>query len=175
VVLDGRVKLTLHSSAGTELQLAVVEPGELFGELSALDGQPRPFNATALDDSEVLALRPETVLTAVKSTPWLALWLVRALGEQLRAGYEFIGDTVFLDVAGRLAKKLLDLSEADDAEESETPVGIPFTQRDLAGMLGVTRETVNKNLAAFRARGAIEVRRRRIVVRHREALRRRIY
>jgi len=176
VVADGRVKLVLQSAAGTELQLAMVEPGELFGELSALDSLPRPFAAIALVPTETLVLGQEALLTAVKSSSRLSLWLMRGLVEQVRCGYEFIEDTVFLDVAGRLAKTLLDLSEpSSDGADPEEGIEIPFTQRDLAGMLGVTRETVNKNLAAFRARGIIEVKRRRIVIRRPDALRRRIY
>jgi CRP-like cAMP-binding protein len=176
LILRGRLKVTLPSAHGEGLLVAVLEAGEAFGELAFMDGRPQPFTVTAAKPTELLALRREELEPLAHIRSSLESELLATLYEQLRDAYEAVEDVVYLDVAGRLAKRLLKLAERYGRE---TPlgvmIGLPLTQGDLAAMLGVTRETVNKHLKIFRSRGLINLQAQRLIVRRPEELRRRIY
>ena len=102
--------------------------------------------------------------------------MLQVLARRLRETDELVEDAIFLDVPGRLAKKLLELAEDYGREGPDgTVIGIRLTQSDLAAMVGATRESVNKHLSAFRARGTIVVERQAITIRRPEDLQRRIY
>ena len=176
LILRGRLKVTLPSSHGESLLVAVLEAGEAFGELAFLDQRPQPFTVIAANPTELLAVRREELEPLALLRPNLESELLATLYEQLRDAYETVEDVIYLDVAGRLAKKLLKLAERYGRETPKgIMIGLRLTQGDLAAMLGVTRETVNKHLKIFRARGLINLQAQRVVVRRPEDLRRRIY
>jgi len=176
MIARGRVKVILYSRDGEEALGTVLGPGEVLGSTSVIDGRPRSVTATADERTEVLILPRDALEHLVATSPVVATDIYRLLVRQLRRSYAFIEDTIFLDVAGRVAKKLLELAEAYGEEmDGGLVIDLPLTQLELATMVGVTRETVNKHLGAFRARGIIDVRDHRIVIRQPETLRRRIY
>lgn len=143
LVLSGRVAIAQESDDGRESLLAVLGPGELFGEMGFLDGYNRSAQARALEESQVLMVPYAELRLLYESNP-SALWsAVALLARRLRAMDQALSDTVFLDVMGRTAKRLLDM--AGDADEFE----MPLTQEELASMVGASRERVNKAIHAF--------------------------
>ena len=147
LVLSGRVAIAQESDDGRESLLAVLGPGELFGEMGFLDGYNRSAQARALEESQVLMVPYAELRLLYESNP-SALWsAVALLARRLRAMDQALSDTVFLDVMGRTAKRLLDM--AGDRDEFE----MPLTQEELASMVGASRERVNKAIHAFEKLG----------------------
>jgi CRP-like cAMP-binding protein len=176
MVVQGRAKILLPGDERKRVVLRVLERGDLFGEQSLFDGSPRAATVVAAELTDVLAFDRHEFLGLLQTHPQLALELLRVLSQRLRDANGFIEDTVFLDVAARLAKKLLELSEAYGRDSMlGTIIALRITQHDLAAMLGVTRESVNKHLQAYRARGIIDFDRQRIVILRPSELQRRIY
>jgi CRP-like cAMP-binding protein len=167
VVLRGRVAIANKSFDGRESVVALMEPGDLFGEMGMRDGRPRSAEGRALEPSEVLVLEYGPVRTLLEQHPELLWGVVRMLADRLRGMDEALADSVFLDVTGRTAKRLLEL--ANGASEFLLPV----TQEELAGMVGASRERVNKAIASFIRLGWLEQadRRYRILQRDRLELR----
>jgi CRP-like cAMP-binding protein len=150
VVTSGRIAISTRASDGRESMVAIMEPRGLFGELGLFDDGPRSAEARALTDSEVIAVRYDEVRAALADRPEVLWTIVRLLATRLRATDEALADAVFLDVPARTAKRLLDL--AGEADEFQ----LPMTQEDLAGLVGASRERVNKALAMFTRLGWIE-------------------
>ena len=143
LVLSGRVAIAQESEDGRESLLAVLGPGELFGEMGFLDGYNRSAQARALEESTVLMVPYAELRRLYENNP-SALWsAVQLLARRLRAMDRALSDTVFLDVMGRTAKRLLEM--AGDEDEFE----MPLTQEELASMVGASRERVNKAIHAF--------------------------
>jgi CRP-like cAMP-binding protein len=156
VVLEGKVKLSVSSSDGRENLLSVQGPGEMFGELSLFDPGPRTATATALTDCRLFGLGHEDLKEWLTGRPELAQSLLQALAQRLRRANEAMGDLVFADVPGRVAKALLDLSVRFGVQRGDgVHVTHDLTQEELAQLVGASRETVNKALADFAGRGWI--------------------
>jgi CRP/FNR family transcriptional regulator, cyclic AMP receptor protein len=176
MITSGQVKIVLPSDSGEEALLGVLDEGEFFGELSLIDEQARSATIVATELTETLVLRREEFLKFVASSPDTAIHMLRVLSQRLRETDEFIEDAIFLDVPGRLAKKLLELASQYGRN---TPIGtviaLRMTQQELATMVGATRESVNKHLRSYRARGILEIDRQRIIILRPEELQRRIY
>ena len=165
VVSVGRIAISTRAHDGRESMVAILESGGLFGELGLFDDEPRSAEARALTDSEVIAVRYDDVRAALRERPEVLWIIVRLLAQRLRATDEALADAVFLDVPARTAKRLLEL--AGDADEFQ----LPMTQEDLAGLVGASRERVNKALAMFTRLGWVEATgRSRYRIRDREAL-----
>jgi CRP-like cAMP-binding protein len=176
LVVRGRAKVLLPGDERKRVVLRVLERGDVFGEQSLFDGSPWETTVVAAEPTETVAFDRREFLKMLQAHPELALALLRVLSQRLREANEFIEDTVFLDVAARLAKKLLELSEIYGHDSMlGTVIALRITQHDLAAMLGVTRESVNKHLQAYRARGIIDFDRQRIVILRPSELQRRIY
>ena len=158
VVTEGRIAIANKSIDGRESVVALMEPGDLFGEMPLFDGLGRSAEARALEPSTVIEI-PYAPVTPAE------LWaVVRLLASRLRSMDESLADSVFLDVTGRTAKRLLEL--ADDSDEFT----LPITQEELAGMVGASRERVNKAIASFVRLGWLEQNDRRYVITNREQL-----
>jgi CRP-like cAMP-binding protein len=151
VISEGRIAIATRSSDGRESMVAVLEAGGLFGELGLFDDEPRSADARALTDSEVLALAYDDLRSTLQTRPEILWVIVRLLAQRLRATDEALADAVFLDVPARTAKRLLELAGPDDEFQ------LPMTQEDLAGLVGASRERVNKALAMFTRLGWVEV------------------
>ena len=174
VIREGKIKLGTRSSDGRENLLAVLGPGEMIGELSLFDPGTRTATATAISDAVVLEMGHHDLQTWLSSTPAVAEHLLQALARRLRRPNEALADLVFSDVPGRVAKALLDLSSrfgrpVDDGIR----VAHDLTQEELAQLVGASRETVNKALADFAARGWVRREGRAVVLLDVERLERR--
>jgi CRP-like cAMP-binding protein len=164
VVLSGRIAIAKRSGDGRESLVALMEAGELFGEMPLFDGAPRSASARALERSEVARVPFEAVRDELEARPGL-LWEVAALfATRLRAADDALADAMLLDVTGRTAKRLLAM--AGDADE----FALPVTQEELAGLVGASRERVNKAIAAFVRLGWLDQAERRYRVVNRERL-----
>ncbi|WP_299056903.1 Crp/Fnr family transcriptional regulator [uncultured Nocardioides sp.] len=174
VVLDGKVKLGRTSSDGRENLLAVLGPGQMFGELSLFDPGPRSATVTAVTDARFASLSHEDLLRWLEGRPMVARGLLSQLAARLRKANDVVADLVFSDVPGRVAKALLDLADrfgrtADDGVH----VHHDLTQEELAQLVGASRETVNKALADFASRGWLRLEPRSVVIMDIERLGRR--
>ncbi|MEM8922422.1 MAG: Crp/Fnr family transcriptional regulator [Actinomycetota bacterium] len=155
IVLNGRIAMVNRSADGRESVVALMERGDLFGEMPLFDGLARSTDGRALESSEVIVI-PYSPLSEMYAADPSKLWrVVELLAVRLRAMNGVLADSVFLDVTGRTAKRLLEM--AGDADEFSLPV----TQEELAGMVGASRERVNKAIASFVKLGWLEQRDRR--------------
>ena len=171
VVLRGKVKLGRTSGDGRENLVAVLGPGEMFGELSLFDPGPRSAGATALVDSTLLGLSQDELTPWLATRPDVARALLRAIARRLRRTNDSMSDLVFSDVPGRVAKALLDLSARfGTAAEDGIHVAHDMTQEELAQLVGASRETVNKALADFAGRGWLRLEARAVVLTNVERL-----
>lgn len=150
VVQSGQIAIALQSIDGRESVVAVLDPPSLFGELPLFDGSPRSADARALQPTDVISVRYDDVKAVLDERPQLLWGIVRLFAERLRATDEALADAVLLDVPGRTAKRLLEL--AGEGDEITTRL----TQEELAGIIGASRERVNKALATFQRLGWIE-------------------
>lgn len=150
VVRSGRIAVGRRSVDGRESLVALMEAGDVFGEMPLFDGGNRSASARALERSEVLGIPYAAVREALDDQPRLLWDVVGLLADRLRTTDSALADAVFLDVTGRTAKRLLEL--AGDQEEFQ----LPITQEELAGLVGASRERVNKAIAAFIRLGWIE-------------------
>ncbi len=172
IVEDGAVRIYVPGTQGADLTLAMMQPGEFFGDLSLLDGRPRSASAEAARKTVLLTLEREDLTELVLSRPKAALAILRVIAERLRETDQMASDLAFLDVSGRLARRLLDLAASNGREwEDGVLINVTITQEELANMIGVTRESVNRNLGMFRRLGLISREGRRIVVRDAAGLR----
>jgi CRP/FNR family transcriptional regulator, cyclic AMP receptor protein len=158
IILSGKIKLTKAAPDGRENLLSVHGPGEMFGELSLFDPIPRTSSASAVTNAELAGVAHEDLRSWLTTRPEVAMHLLQALAKRLRRINEVKADLVFTDVPGRVAKALLDLAERFGVP---TPAGIQvnhdLTQEELAQLVGASRETVNKALADFAARGWLQL------------------
>jgi len=174
VVIDGKIKLGRTSLDGRENLLAILGPGQMFGELSLFDPGPRSATATAVTDTTLLGLGHADLLPWLTGRPEVSRGLLLQLASRLRRSNDTLADLVFSDVPGRVAKILLELSVRFGAPADEgIRVAHDLTQEELAQLVGASRETVNKALADFASRGWIRLEQRSVVLLDVERLRRR--
>ena len=174
VVLDGKIKLTRAAADGRENLLSVLGPGEMFGELSLFDPRPRTSSASAVTDATLAALAHAALLPWLNDRPEVSMHMLRALAQRLRRANDVTADLVFTDVPGRVAKALLDLADRFGRQEEDgLHVHHDLTQEELAQLVGASRETVNKALADFAARGWLQISARSVLVLDAERLRKR--
>ena len=143
IVLEGRVAIANRSFDGRESVVALMESGDLFGEMPLFRPDGRSADARVLENSSVVVIPYVPVKSLYQEHPEMLWKIVDMLAERLKVMDVALADSMFLDVTGRTAKRLLELAGAD--EEFELPV----TQEELAGMIGASRERVNKSLASF--------------------------
>lgn len=162
---SGRVKIARISEEGREVTFALLEPGEIFGELEALDDLPRDTLAEALDDSELCIMQQDTFLTLIRSKPELSFRLTKLIGFRMRQIESRVEDLVFRDVPYRLAHLLLQLSKDYG---KETPQGIllkiKITHQEIANLIGSIRETVSTILGDFKKEGLITFDGRKVIL-----------
>lgn len=165
VILTGSVKISAYAPDGREAVLAVLGPGDVFGELSLFDEAPRSADATAIEDAELLSLDDRALTEVVRANPEVAMSLLRVLSRRLRFANERFQDAAFFDVTGRVARRLADLSAQHGVGGDDgVVVDVPLSQEALAKMIGATRESVNKALAGLTRRGLVRREGRRYVV-----------
>jgi CRP-like cAMP-binding protein len=165
VIAEGKIKLGTSSGDGRENLLSILGPGEMFGELSLFDPGPRTSTATAVTDAKLLSLGQEKLLPWLVDNPKVSLQLLASLAQRLRRTNEAVGDLVFSDVPGRVAKALIDLGERFGKKTDEgLYVHHDLTQEELAQLVGASRETVNKALADFAGRNWLKLDGRAVLI-----------
>lgn len=165
VVASGGVKITLTSAEGDEAIITALKPGDFFGELAILDGHPRSTTATAIDATETLALPREAFRQLLAEDHQLVEALLTALAQELRRLTGHVEELHFLDLAGRLAMRLVHLArDADPQRATQVRLDWPFTQSDLAAMIGGTRQSVNRLMSSLIEDGLISIERDAVVI-----------
>ena len=176
MIKEGKVKICIISPDGQEVSLAVLGKGEYFGEFALLDGLPRSTDAVALEKVECYTLQRSDFLNAILKNPKIAILVLEALSKRLRTTDQMVEDLIFLDVYGRVAKKLLELADAHGVKTGEgVLIDVRLTQQELASMVGASRESVNKVLGYFTDKNFISTDKHRITIHNTNDLKRRIY
>ncbi len=175
IIVSGQAKVSYFTDEGREVLLAVRGPGDLLGELAALDGEPFSATVTALDDIEALMMTVDQFRTVLKDEPDVALSLFKTLSRRLRDADRKRIEFAAYDSVGRVASRLVELAETfgEDTYEGRR-ITLPLTQEELAGWTGSSREAVAKALHTLRNKELIETHRRGVTVKDIEGLRARI-
>lgn len=159
------MKIALPSPEGAEAIIATLRRGDFFGELALLDGAPRSATAAGLEPTETLVLSREQFRTLIETAPGLRDALYAALAHELRRLTGHVEELHFLDLAGRLAMRLVRLArDAEPNAAREISLDWPFTQEDLANMIGGTRQSVNRLLSGLVDDGLIRIERDTLVI-----------
>jgi CRP-like cAMP-binding protein len=157
VILNGRVKIHNEGPDGSDVLITVISAGEFFGELSLLDGSERSADATTLEPTEMLMLTRAELEQAIERHPRIALNMLASLATRVRQSTSSIETLSSLDVQGRVARKLLDLSEKHgEPVPTGLRINVRLTQSELAGLVGASRESVNKVIGYYRRRGYLD-------------------
>jgi CRP/FNR family transcriptional regulator, cyclic AMP receptor protein len=173
VLAEGAVKLVVRSRHGEVVELARHRPPAVFGEVALLDGGPRSASAEAIEPSLLLGIARAKVIELLRSDSGVVDALLRSLGELVRRANRQTTDLVFLDLQGRVARKLLELAEAPGTSGGTVLDQRAFTQTELAHMVGGVRQTVNLALRSLERRGLIRVSEGKIEILELDRLRRR--
>jgi CRP-like cAMP-binding protein len=166
LVAAGQVKVVLIAEDGREVILSVLGEGSFFGEMAVIDEEPRSAHVIAMDDSSLLVLRREDFHSRLRSSPEVAISLLKEISRRLRRADEKIGSLVLLDVNGRVAHLLLRMAE----DEGGDRITRKLTHHTIAQMIGSSRETVSRTIRDLADKGLVEVSRKAIVIRDRPAL-----
>jgi len=176
VIVRGKVKICLTGTDGQEIALAVLSSGDCFGELAILDGQPRSADAVALEDVEALTLQRADFHRVVMAEPRIAIQVMQVISQRLRHADEQIESLIFLDVYGRVAQKLLQLSETYGVKTPEgVRIDLRLTQQELASLVGASRESVNKVMGYFTDKKYVSTDKHKITILRLVDLKRHIY
>ena len=158
VIARGVIKIVLPSRMGDEVILAVFSEGDFFGEMSILDGMPRSADAVALEPAEVFVLNRSDFLSFLKNNEHAIQSILYSLSMRLRKTDDLLEDTCFLNISSRFAKKLVELAEIYGRQEAGAIlIDLRLTQKDLASMVGATRESINKELRGLREKGLVSI------------------
>jgi CRP-like cAMP-binding protein len=165
VILSGEVKIVLASPEGQESILIVFGDGDFFGEMALFDSKPRSADAVAVSPTTTLTLHRREFEQFVRENPEVAFPIFRALTARLRRTTHRLEDVMFLDLATRVAKKLLQLAAKHGVETARgVRIDLPLSQQELAEMVGATRPRVNEQLRRLAHDGLIEVDRQTITL-----------
>lgn len=159
----GRVKIGSSTPSGKEVTFEILDPGEIFGELEALEDSPREALAETLDDALICAIRREDFTRYLREHPGLMVRLTKLMGFRLRKIQSRVEDLVFRDVPARLAHLLLELKKTDGVPEGGG-IRVKLTHQEMANLIGCSRETVSATLGQFRKRRLIRIDGRSITI-----------
>jgi len=156
VVQAGKVKVYLSDEEGKELILNIQGPGDYFGEVALLDDAPRSASVMTLEDTRCLVVSKRDFQECLLQNPQIALVLLRDLSQRLRQLTENVKSLALMDVYGRVARTLLGLAEKRDGQ---MVIDQKLTQKDIANMVGASREMVSRILKDLTAGGYISMNR----------------
>lgn len=171
IITSGKVKISYSNPDGQEALLAILGPGDFFGELSLLDSSPRSATAEAIEPTETYTLDGGSFNMFLDHTPGFAHHVLSVLATRMRVLNAQLSDIFFLDLPARLARTLLRLADQyGKSSPSGIQIDIALTQTDLAEMTGGTRVSINKALGRFRRSKWVDVSGRHFTIRDRDAL-----
>jgi CRP/FNR family cyclic AMP-dependent transcriptional regulator len=159
-VCVGTVRISAPSEEGKDAVFNLINAGDIFGEIALLDGGTRTADAVALTDCELMRIERRDFIPLVREQPDVAIKLIEVLCSRIRNSSEQIEDVLFLDMPGRLAKTLLRLSGANEGSKRT----ISVTQREIGQIVGISRESTNKQLRAWEERNWIKLEKGSVVV-----------
>ncbi len=172
VLLRGRAKVTARGSEGADTAINVMGPGEVFGEIGILDGQPRSATVTTLEECEMAVVDKRAFHGLLAASPPVAIKLLAVLAGRFRELTIRVEDRAFLDIPARLAKQLLWLAGNHGTDSGAgVRIELKLSQQELGDFIGATRESVNKNLRDWSRSGLIKQERNHIEILNLEALR----
>lgn len=158
VIASGRLKAITSGSEGRQAALSIMGPGEVFGEVAVLDGDPRSATITALEPCELFVVQRSDLFRFLETRPKVAIKLLEVLARRLRRLSERVEDSTFLEVPERLAKQLLRLADryGRNIGSGAVRIELKLSQQELGDLVGATRESVNKQLRVWVGGGLIE-------------------
>jgi CRP-like cAMP-binding protein len=169
-LLRGTIRISVPSSEGKELLLAIIQPGEVFGELSVLDGKERSADAIAESQCTLAILDRHDILSFFERNPSAWPKLVKVLCQRLRHTDQVFAEVALLQLPARLAKSIVRLLDSHGTSAPGKMPTIRFSQRELANMVGGTRESVNRCLRNWQRNGIVQVTEGSIIIANRRAL-----
>lgn len=172
MIIAGKIKIVRQSKNGEEVILAVLSSGDFCGEMALLDGLPRSADAVAVEDTSLYVLTRNDFFSCVANNERAVKTILSTLSKRLRKADDFLADIFFLNVGSRLAKKLVELAASNGYyADEEGVIRLSTTQTTIAGMIGATRESVNKELRILREQGLVEISEKKILILDIERLR----
>jgi len=171
---SGVVKVSKYSESGKEIILAMVNPGEIFGEMALIEKAPRENVAEAIMDSYVCIVDREQFMRYLHRNPEMSLQITKIMGLKFKRLGQKVEDLVFRNVYQRLAGLLLNLVDTYGYDkQGKTYIYVKLTHYDIASLIGSTRETTTATLNEFKREGLVEFDGRRLVILNREGLKKR--
>ena len=167
IVVSGRLKVVMSDKEGQEVILAILNQGEYFGEMGLIAQAPRSATVTTIEPCELLTITRADFTKCLQGNFDLTMNVIRGLVKRLREADKKIGSLALMDVYGRVARLLLEMAETIDGQKVITK---KLTKRDIAKMIGASREMVSRVMKELQASGRIEVRAREILLRDSLAL-----
>ncbi|MBM4443777.1 MAG: Crp/Fnr family transcriptional regulator [Chloroflexi bacterium] len=165
IIRSGQVKISATSVEGEEIIMAILTPGDSFGEISLLDGQPRSASAMAMDNTQTVTLNRADFLNVMSRNPGMMGIVLASLAAGWRRTSHLLEDAMFLDIPGRLGKRLLQLAEKHGLKtEKGIEIDLHLTHNDLAAALGVSPATLKRHLRVLSDSGLIAVESRQAAV-----------
>lgn len=164
MIIAGKIKIVRHSINGDEVILAVLSAGDFCGEMALLDGLPRSADAIAVEETSLYVLTRADFFSCVASNERAVKTILSTLSKRLRKADDFLEDIFFLNVSSRLVKKLLEMVGSNVSQEEGGIIRLNITQTTIAGMIGASRESVNKELRNLREQGLIEIAEKKIMI-----------
>jgi len=173
-ILRGCVRITVPTALGDEIAVAVMKDGEFFGEMALLDGMPRSASASAGEETQLAILERSDFLKFLAKRDHAIQAILMALSWRLRKTDDLISEICFSSLSQRLAKRIMDLADDESGEgRQDSERQINMTQKELSEMLGVSRESVNKELKVLRDKEIVRTERGKIIVSDLERLKKR--
>jgi len=162
-VVTGKVRISASASDGKEVFLNIMEPGDTFGEIALLDGNPRTATASATATAELIMIMREPFLGLLQREPTLSVHLLRLLCQRIRWTSGMAEDSALLAVPARLARRLLSLGKLHGHQTAQG-LHLAISQEEVARFLGISRQVVNQYLQTWKANGWVELGRAKLII-----------
>jgi len=173
-ILRGCIKIIVTTPVGDKITVAILNDGDFFGEMALLDGMPRSADAVALEETQLAVLDRNDFLMFLSQHEHAVRAILRTLSIRLRKTDDLLSEICFLSLSARLAKRLLELAHGESADREDVSIlTMRMTQKELSNLLGVSRESVNKELKTLRDKGIVSTARSKIVILDQERLKKR--
>jgi len=174
IIVQGRIRISL-SRRLDNVTLAILGQGEFLGEMALLDELPRSADAIALEDAQLYVLNRKDFLSFLSNNPHTVYAILNSLSRRLRKTDDQLAEMCFLNLSARLAKRLVELAETQAPDQDEpNACDLSISQQELGNILGVSRESINKELKILRDKGVVSTSRNSIRILDLEALRKRM-
>jgi len=155
-LISGKIRISVNSQSGQELNLNLIEPGEIVGEIAFIDGGTRTATGTAVVASRCITIARKPFLRLMDRRPQISRHLLALLCERVRWTSQLVADSAFLSVPDRMATRLLDLAQLRNREVAQEAV-VRLPQQELADYLGVSRQVVNGYLREWQRKGQVRL------------------